>query len=582
MSTATLSSLLPAPSVSVADELDDDNVLGSGASQQSLSIAPKASIPPYGQRSNWKPRLEEDFADGGAYPECHLAQYPRDMGRKKSAKPGSQLSLQVDAEGNVRYDAIVQQGRKDGQMVQSRLKDTLPMHERDDMKDVSLERPDEASVMSTAERTRLALEKITQGKIKAAQPKHVSNTAGNSTFVRYTPGAQGAAAGGSQRIIKMTEQVEDPLEPAKFRFKKNPRGDPSPPPPVLRSPPRKVTAAEQKEWMIPPCISNWKNNKGYTIPLDKRLAADGRGLQDVHINDGFAHFSEALHLAERHSREEVHQRSIMQQKLAQKEKAAKEEHLRALAQRARDERAGIAPSATPMSNVGDRSDPTDRMTAAGGGSMPSALAAYGSDSDSDSSSEEDDEAARERDRVRAERKRDREREMRMASMGSEQRARMLAREQNRDISEKVALGLAKPTNTSDQVDSRLFNQESYSAGFGDDESYNTFDKPLFQGSSAAQTLYRRPAGNSAVDVYAATEEAANEAMRNDRFGLGKGKAFEGADLQEERSGPVQFEKDTSDPFAIDAFLDDAKRGTKRSGIETASSSRAKRQKDEDD
>ena len=33
--------------------------------------------------------------------------------------------------------------------------------------------------------------------------------------------------------------------------------------------------------MIPPCISNWKNNKGYTIPLDKRLAADGRGLQDV-------------------------------------------------------------------------------------------------------------------------------------------------------------------------------------------------------------------------------------------------------------------------------------------------------------
>jgi SNW domain-containing protein 1 len=33
--------------------------------------------------------------------------------------------------------------------------------------------------------------------------------------------------------------------------------------------------------MIPPCISNWKNNKGFTIPLDKRLAADGRGLQDV-------------------------------------------------------------------------------------------------------------------------------------------------------------------------------------------------------------------------------------------------------------------------------------------------------------
>ena len=36
---------------------------------------------------------------------------------------------------------------------------------------------------------------------------------------------------------------------------------------------------EQQEWKIPPCISNWKNPRGYTIPLDKRLAADGRGLQ---------------------------------------------------------------------------------------------------------------------------------------------------------------------------------------------------------------------------------------------------------------------------------------------------------------
>ena len=41
----------------------------------------------------------------------------------------------------------------------------------------------------------------------------------------------------------------------------------------------KVTVKEQQEWKIPPCISNWKNARGYTIPLDKRLAADGRGLQ---------------------------------------------------------------------------------------------------------------------------------------------------------------------------------------------------------------------------------------------------------------------------------------------------------------
>jgi SNW domain-containing protein 1 len=51
----------------------------------------------------------------------------------------------------------------------------------------------------------------------------------------------------------------------------------------MHSPTRKVTVKEQQEWKIPPCISNWKNAKGYTIPLDKRLAADGRGLQQVNL-----------------------------------------------------------------------------------------------------------------------------------------------------------------------------------------------------------------------------------------------------------------------------------------------------------
>lgn len=96
-----------------------------------------------------------------------------------------------------------------------------------------------------------------------------------------------------------------------------------------------MTVKEQQEWKIPPCISNWKNAKvslslhqlliflllvkkywqwiqlccflkslivasqGYTIPLDKRLAADGRGLQTVHINENFAKLAEALYIADR-------------------------------------------------------------------------------------------------------------------------------------------------------------------------------------------------------------------------------------------------------------------------------------------
>jgi SNW domain-containing protein 1 len=136
----------------------------------------------------------------------------------------------------------------------------------------------------------------------------------------------------------MVDAPVDPMEPPQFKHKKIPKGPGSPPAPVLHSPPRKLTAKEQAEWVIPPSISNWKNTKGYTIPLDKRLAADGRGLQEVTINDNFAKFAEALYAADRHAREEVRQRNLMQQKLAQKQKESEEDKLRALAQKAREER----------------------------------------------------------------------------------------------------------------------------------------------------------------------------------------------------------------------------------------------------
>ena len=92
-----------------------------------------------------------------------------------------------------------------------------------------------------------------------------------------------------------------PVSPC--RHKKVPRGAGSPPVPIMHSPPRPVSVKDQQDWKIPPCISNWKNAKGYTIPLDKRLAADGRGLQETAINDNFAQFTEALYVAEQTARQ---------------------------------------------------------------------------------------------------------------------------------------------------------------------------------------------------------------------------------------------------------------------------------------
>ncbi len=254
----------------------------------------------------------------------------------------------------------------------------------------------------------------------------------------------------------------------------------------------------------------------------------------------------------------------MQQKLAQKEKESKEETLRLLAQRAREERGGIAPKPTAQSQA----------------ALKSSLAAYGSDSGSDSEPEseasvdsaEDEEARKVRDAMRQEKRRERERELRMNNMGQEQRAKMLARQQNRDISEKVALGLAKPTLSKESMlDSRLFNQESLAGSFADDDAYNLYDRPLFHGSTAAAAIYKArgniDAGNE--DSFGGgTEEGIGKALDNDRFNLGQARVgFEGAQDQEVREGPVQFEKDTGDVFGLNQFLDEAKTGKKR-GLDT--------------
>lgn len=169
-------------------------------------------------------------------------------------------------------------------------------------------------------------------------------------YIRYTPAAQLSTtpdafnSGASQRIIRMVEVQKDPMSPPRFKInKKLPKGPPSPPAPVLHSPTRKVTVKEQQEWKIPPCISNWKNPKGYTIPLDKRLAADGRGLQSVHINENFSKFAEALYIADRTARESIEMRAKLEQSLAQKEKTKKEEDLKQLANQIREQRSGIKP-----------------------------------------------------------------------------------------------------------------------------------------------------------------------------------------------------------------------------------------------
>jgi SNW domain-containing protein 1 len=137
----------------------------------------------------------------------------------------------------------------------------------------------------------------------------------------------------------------------------------------------------------------------------------------------------------------------------------------------------------------------------------------------------------------------------------------LTRDRDRDIGEKVALGMAKVTGGEVMYDQRLFNQDQgMASGFGADDSYGVYDKALFADRTAAGGLYRPKT----------TEEDApdDSALRTDKFKPDKG--FKGADVSAgPRGKPVEFERqkgqasapvaeEEEDPFGLDSFLAKAK------------------------
>ncbi|KAM0237071.1 hypothetical protein ACHAP5_009114 [Fusarium lateritium] len=516
-------------------------IVGPGQLDETQLVLKRSGPPTYGQRSGWRPRSQEDFGDGGAFPEIPIAQYPLEMG-KKGANSSNALAIQVDAEGKVKYDAIARQGHNESRIVHTSFKELIPLRQRADAGEIDLSRPDKESVEATTERTKNALAALVSGAVAAQKPKNVNiGQRKDPTFVRYTPANQmGDNSKKQDRIMKIVERQRDPMEPPKFKHKKIPRGPPSPPPPVMHSPPRKLTAEDQEMWRIPPPVSNWKNPKGFTVPLDKRLAADGRGLQDIAISDKHAQFAEAVKMAERHAREEVQQRAMMQQRLAEKEKAQKEDTLRELAQKARAERSAAGRGRRDSHDSRDSRDSRSRSRS------------Y-SYSESDRSDSEDDEV-KERVKARQEKQREEERKLRQNRMGAERRAQVMAREQGRDISEKIALGLAKPTQSKETMyDSRLFNQTSgFDSGINED---NPYDKPLFAAQDAITSIYRPRANADDDDDAEAGDREMAKIQKSSRFGeaLGKG-TFKGAADAEAREGPVQFEKDAGDPFNVDKFL----------------------------
>ncbi|KAI0564119.1 SKIP/SNW domain containing protein [Gracilaria domingensis] len=499
------------------------------------------------------------------------------------------LSLPVRNDGPD-YAAIVRQGENASRVVHTSY-DALVEKPRDE---VLQPMPSTHQIEQTARRTRAAIEQVLSGKLAATSGSHAQE---KPSFVRYTPANTNttAATGSRQRIIRMVEAPSDPMEPPKFSHRKAPVNPPSPPVPVMHSPDRKPTKAEAAEWKIPPVVSNWKNNRGYTIALDKRLAADGRAHVDHSINDRFADMAEALYNAERVAREQVERRARLQRQVSAKAKEAKERELRELAEKARRERKGylglsertdIPSSAAPSevrgfgeySAVGsavpveDEAPPLLSSSEAPETTKRRRRTRFG---DRGEGGEGVDDDMRRRDEVRTQRRIQRERELRGREENNLDMDRptlkrsKLTRDQDRDIAERVALGQSATGKPSGEVmyDQRLFNQEaggsrrggiSIVGGYGADDAYNIYDKPLFVGSnSAAKFQYQTSLAN---DV-----DERERRFRADR-GFGGGNDKEEAPAADgPRNKPVEFERDVpskrgagDDPYGMDKFFEEAR------------------------
>ena len=563
-------------------------------------LTPEERKQPENKKLLFVPRSAADFDDGGSFPEIQVAQYPRHMGNPHLAKrnnassavggggasnnnssaPSSRaiitrdvLSAQVDATGKVSYDAIVTGGTNADKKVYSKHSDLRGC--RPSGEEIALPSQDEET--STAERTQRALAALISTKVAMDKPTGSaiaaatdSATAHDRTqFIRYTPNenAPGYNPQASQRIIRMVPKQIDPMQPPKHMHRKAPGGPAEDPVPVLHAPPEKLSKEEREAWNVPACISNWKNTRGYTIPLDKRLAADGRGLRDdATINPNFAVLSESLYVAERQAREEVRTRAAVQKRLVLDQRQRREDELRELANKARMERSQVGGNSTAVA-AGAGTGSGD-ISGQGGGSYHVA-----DENDDDSvesmtqqrnepssppvskvSNVEEEQARLQRDRLRSERRREREKEYRLERAGKtveddnteEELKKKRRLENDRDVSEKIALGTHTGSGGAGGVDSRLYSQNAgLDSGFGAADEYNTYSRPMFDREGVASSSIYRPTRDANMED---ADAQYDKLKRGSTSKFAPDKGFGGAEGGgataggASRSAPVQFEK----------------------------------------
>ena len=397
-----------------------------------------------------------------------------------------------------------------------------------------LQKPSEESTLQNIYNTKKALEKLSNHRIKTYQSFKTNNLNVDSNknnqlcykYINYQfDSNNNNNSNKNSHLIKLVALPVDPLSNLKYKHHKIPLSNTNEKNfvPVLHSAPAPLSLEEQKKWKIPPCVNMSNNPKGLVIPLDIRLANDGRNLREYKANKNFAKFADILAMTEKKVRKEIEERNKIAQSIQIAAAMKKEKELKEAAKQARMERKSYTNknSTNNNSSMVYSLDTSDILNNKEEGN-------YLLKTKRERSKDKEEKERKERNELREIRKRDIEYERRLELIKQYEK-------EGRDINDKILLGQNNMINNNNVIDSRLYELEGgIENPFDYNEDCQVYDKPLFNGKNKLSNIYK--------NFNSLGGENSKKLMG--KILSQKGKLFN-SDLEainSRKEGPVQFEK----------------------------------------
>ena len=398
-----------------------------------------------------------------------------------------------------------------------------------------LKKPSEESTLQNIYNTKKALEKLSNHRIKTYQSFKTNNLNLDSNknnqltykYINYQFDSQNNSLKNSH-LIKLVALPVDPLSNIKYRHHKIPLSNTNEKNfvPVLQTPSKPLSLEEQKKWKIPPCVNMSNNPKGLVIPLDIRLANDGRNLREYKANKNFAKFADILALTEKNVRKEIDERNKIAQSIQIAAAMKKELELKEAAKQARMERKSFNKN-NNASSVVYSLDNSDFLNNNKNREESHIL---NNKRKRSMNSEEEKESIERKERNEL-------REIRKKEIEYERRQELIRKyeKEGRDINDKVLLGQNNMINNNNVIDSRLYEIEGgIENPFDYNEDVQVYDKPLFNGKNKLSNIYKNFNSSGGENSKKLMGKILSQ----------KGKLFN-SDLDainSRKEGPVQFEK----------------------------------------